>query len=46
VVDLPKGNLQELEREVYYYGLSEAYAFAREIHTPVIAATSVAFGIH
>mmetsp|Transcript_35763 Transcript_35763/g.77178 ORF Transcript_35763/g.77178 Transcript_35763/m.77178 type:complete len:279 (-) Transcript_35763:8-844(-) len=45
-VDLPKGELMELEREVRYYGLGEAYALARTIHTPIIAATSVAFGIH
>ncbi|KAJ1421540.1 BTB/POZ protein [Ochromonadaceae sp. CCMP2298] len=39
-VDLPKGKLRELEREVRYYGLSEAYALAREILTPIISATS------
>ncbi|KAJ1407595.1 BTB/POZ protein [Ochromonadaceae sp. CCMP2298] len=40
-VDLSKGELLELEREVRYYGLSEAYALAREILTPVITAAAV-----
>ncbi|KAJ1420693.1 BTB/POZ protein, partial [Ochromonadaceae sp. CCMP2298] len=40
-ISLSKGDLQELEIEVRYYGLSEAYTLAREILTPTIAATSV-----
>ncbi|KAJ1438094.1 BTB/POZ protein [Ochromonadaceae sp. CCMP2298] len=45
-IRLSEGDLIELEKEVRYYGLSEAYALAREIHTPVISATSEVFGIH
>ncbi|KAJ1427785.1 BTB/POZ protein [Ochromonadaceae sp. CCMP2298] len=45
-VDLPEGELRELERELRYYGLSEAYTLARQILTPVISATSTGFDIH
>ncbi|KAJ1424249.1 hypothetical protein B484DRAFT_398362 [Ochromonadaceae sp. CCMP2298] len=44
-VDLKEGALRELEREVRYYGLNEAYALARETITPIITATSLGYGI-
>ncbi|KAJ1385311.1 BTB/POZ protein [Ochromonadaceae sp. CCMP2298] len=45
-IRLSEGDLVELEVEVDYYGLSEAYALARQIHTPVIAATSTGNGLN
>ncbi|KAJ1427784.1 BTB/POZ protein [Ochromonadaceae sp. CCMP2298] len=42
-VDLPEGELRELEREAQYYGLSEILQSARLISLPEIAATSAGY---
>jgi hypothetical protein len=40
-VDLPAAELEELERELHFYGLYDAYKQARTIVVPEITATSV-----
>mmetsp|Transcript_35764 Transcript_35764/g.77180 ORF Transcript_35764/g.77180 Transcript_35764/m.77180 type:complete len:275 (-) Transcript_35764:25-849(-) len=42
-ISLSKGDLQELEIEVRYYKLGEAYTLAREILTPTITAQAMGY---